>query len=328
MILKARPLALLTAAVAALVIVGIAWQVSKGPALDAGDGLARPSASASGVVTRVVTPAAAPPAASVATPPSAPAPVVAPPSAAAPVNPAPVAAAAAPKPSTGIKHRVEPRAALPPILPNEVNRVVEQALGHQALTKFLYLEPLARRFVATVDGLGRQQAPDSLWLLRPPPGDFVLAKNRSAEDTSLVSTVNNRRYAGFVRWVETTDTQRLIALYVRLYPLLQQTYVELGHRDAYFNDRVIEVIDLLLATPQQRTPLKVQPAVLDAAAKAKIVNPLSAATPPRPRFELADPALESLSTGQKMLLRVGPQQAARLKLKLTALRAGLVKLGN
>lgn len=221
--------------------------------------------------------------------------------------------------------RPAPRAELPPILPNEVNTAVEQALGHQALAKFLYLEPLARRFVASVDKLGRKPAPDSMWLLRPPPGDFTLAKNRTAEDTSLVAKANSQRYAPFVRWVEAMDTQRLLTLYARLYPVLQQSYVELGHREGQFNDRLIEVIDLLLATPTTKAPLRVQPAVLDAAAKAAISNPLGAATPPRPRFEMADPALESLVTGQKMLLRVGPQHAARLKLKLAALRAGLIK---
>jgi len=44
----------------------------------------------------------------------------------------------------------------------------------------------------------------------------------------------------------------------RLYPLLQRVYVELGHPDQYFNDRVVEVIDHLLETPEVAPPIKVK----------------------------------------------------------------------
>jgi hypothetical protein len=43
------------------------------------------------------------------------------------------------------------------------------------------------------------------------------------------------------------------------------------------------------------------------------------------RYEYADPALESLSSGQKILLRIGAVNARRLKAKLTEFRAELVK---
>jgi len=109
-----------------------------------------------------------------------------------------------------------------------------------------------------------------------------------------------------------------------MYPLLQQTYVDLGHPDGYFNDRVIEVIDLMLATPTAKTPLRVQQATTADAMQ----NKSSTAVPQRLRYEFSDPALESLATGQKLLLRMGTQNAALLKPKLKALRSGLVKLGN
>jgi flagellar biosynthesis/type III secretory pathway protein FliH len=89
-------------------------------------------------------------------------------------------------------------------------------------------------------------------------------------------------------------------LYVRLYPLFQQAYEELGNLDGYFNDRVIEVIDDLLATPE-------------------IIGPI-ALTQPHVMFEFADAELESRSTGQKLLLRMGPENAARVKAKLREFR--------
>ncbi len=42
------------------------------------------------------------------------------------------------------------------------------------------------------------------------------------------------------------------------------------------------------------------------------------------RYEFADPALESLSSGQKLLLRMGPVNERRLKIKLREFRKELV----
>jgi hypothetical protein len=323
--LNTRSVALATAALGLLALGLIGWQIAtRQPASQSGEAAEAPSTTASGLVTGVAPPLALPsPASTDASAPPALVPV-------APPNSGSVAAASKPavtvadhKPVAAtaptIKHRVAPRPATQPqILPNEVDRVVGQALGSKPLARYFYLDPLARRFVATVDGLGQQPAPKTLWLLKPARGTLKLTEPQGKPPTPRVSSLNSRRYAGFVRWVERTDTAKLVALYARMYPLLQQTYVELGHPDGYFNDRLIEVIDQLLATPAVKAPLRVKPITLEPAGESS--------TPQRPRYELINPQLEQLTTGQKMLLRVGPQQAERLKVKLRALRAGLVKL--
>jgi hypothetical protein len=43
------------------------------------------------------------------------------------------------------------------------------------------------------------------------------------------------------------------------------------------------------------------------------------------RYEFADPALESLTSGQKILLRVGPVNERRLKEKLAQIRTELAR---
>ncbi|MCC2673139.1 MAG: hypothetical protein K0R58_86, partial [Ramlibacter sp.] len=48
-------------------------------------------------------------------------------------------------------------------------------------------------------------------------------------------------------------------------------------------------------------------------------------TRPWVRYEFADPQLEALSAGQKVLVRVGPENARPLKQKLRALRQQLVQ---
>ncbi len=47
----------------------------------------------------------------------------------------------------------------------------------------------------------------------------------------------------------------------------------------------------------------------------------------RGRYLFADPALESASVGQKALLRLGPTQAAAVKVQLQAIRAALLQGG-
>ncbi|HEX2013316.1 MAG TPA: DUF3014 domain-containing protein, partial [Roseateles sp.] len=195
---------------------------------------------------------------------------------------------------------------------------LRDTLGRKSVARQLYLEPLARRFVASVDGLGQPNPPTSMWLLKPAPATLALTKPRRGGDAPVIAAANARRYQPFLRWLERIDTAQALRLYQRLYPLLQQAYIEQGHPDGHFNDRLIEVIDQLLATPAPAGPLRLKP-----------VSPRpsrSATTPPQPRYEFADPALEALSTGQKTLLRMGPQNASRLKARLRAWRAGLVQL--
>ena len=337
MILKTRPVAIATGALALLAAGLIGYQIAKSPASEP-----EPSGGSRGGGTSDsgrVTPAIKPPAPLAITeapsqsvqPAAAPAAASAVASAATPSTkppPAPAAtrtaAATATTTTTATKPRIKhpvaaPSAALPAMLPNEVDGAVAKALGRKGLTRHFYLDPLARRFVASVDNLGRRETPTDLWLLRPAPGELQRIKSSRQPDTSLLRKANSQRYASFVRWVEATDTVTLISLYQRMYPLLQQTYVELGHTQGYFNDRLIEVIDQLLATPTLKAPLRVKQVNADAPS-----NPGTPAKPPR--FEFVNPEIEALSNGQKMLLRTGPQNMARLKIKLKALRQGLVKL--
>jgi hypothetical protein len=107
------------------------------------------------------------------------------------------------------------------------------------------------------------------------------------------------------------DSERAVALYRELYPLFQSAYENLGYPGKYFNDRLITVIDLLLDTPEPAGALLVE--------VPEIRGPL---IPTRLwlLYRFSDPALEGLSSGQKMLLRVGTENRKRLKSKLAEIR--------
>jgi hypothetical protein len=133
------------------------------------------------------------------------------------------------------------------------------------------------------------------------PGAFAVA---GSEDARVLDPANFERYKPLVQLLRTADTQRLVAIYPRYYPLFQEAYENLGHPPQYFNDRLIEVIDHLLAAPEPQGPV--------------------ALTQPGVQFEYADAALESRSAGQKILIRMGRENAGIVKGKLRELRQALV----
>jgi hypothetical protein len=169
-----------------------------------------------------------------------------------------------------------------------------------AADELLVPDSLVRRIVATIDGLPRNKLAVRMRPVTPAPGRFVVEATEEAEDTIVLSADNYARYAPAVSLLEKADTAQLVAAYLRFYPRFQQAYVQLGYPSGYFNDRLVEAIDDMLATPEAQTPIMLRrPNVL---------------------FEYADADLESRSVGQKLLLRMGPENAAVIKSKLREIR--------
>lgn len=170
-----------------------------------------------------------------------------------------------------------------------------------ALEKFFNLQDIVSRSVATVDSLTRDHLSPRVMPLKPVAG---LPVTEGEGDTLVLSSNNAARYDTYVRVAEAAPTRLLVATYVQFYPLFQQRYEQLGYPDKYFNDRVVDVIDHLLATPETRAPVLL--------------------TQPRILYEFADPKLEGLSAGQKILVRMGNGNAAKVKSKLREIRTALV----
>ncbi len=201
-------------------------------------------------------------------------------------------------------------AELPPIEQSDdfVRERMAELFSAQAIKTHFLIENFVRRAVATVDNLARSFAPPGKWPLRPAPGRFSV---ETGADGNVIGANNAARYGAFVALVESVDTERAAALYRRLYPLFQRAYEDLGYPGKYFNDRLVAVIDLLLETPEPSGALKVE--------LPEIRGPLK---PTRPwvLYRYSDPALEGLSSGQKILLRMGSENEKRLKSKLAEFR--------
>ncbi|MGH8211141.1 MAG: DUF3014 domain-containing protein, partial [Steroidobacteraceae bacterium] len=191
---------------------------------------------------------------------------------------------------------------------NQSDQVVHDSLagllGQKPVEQFLVPENIVRHIVVTVDNLPRKKVAADLRPIKATPGEALVANQG---DITTLSAANYARYAPFVKLVESTDPKTLATVYFRLYPLFQQAYEDLGYPGRFFNDRLVEVIDHLLAAPEPQGPIElVQPKVF---------------------YQFADPKLEDLSAGQKLLIRMGPANERSLKAKLRDLRVELVQSG-
>lgn len=229
--------------------------------------------------------------------------------------PPPVAPPAAPRPAARIQHPIAAAGtSLPPLAESDAfaKNALTKLLGRKSVLTFLGLDGFVRNFVATVDNLGAKWAPTLVWPVKTTPQRFM-TEGTGADTT--VAAQNAARYAAFVQLARSVDSHRAAALYVRMYPLFQQAWNELGPPGTYFNDRVVEVIDHLLATPDLSGPIKVRRVAVQGPTRAEAL------------YVFDDPTLEARSAGQKILLRMGKANADALKAKLTEVRARIAKGG-
>jgi len=214
---------------------------------------------------------------------------------------------------------------LPPTAPAEplpaldesderVRQVAATLMGDKAVSTYLLTDDVISRLVATVDRLTARQLPLSLLPLTPPDGTFETTEDTDPQNPLTTpqgdvvrqyrpDPVNQRRYTPYVELLESLDVELLAAQYQTYEPLFQQAYAQLGYPDADFTARLLNVVDDMLAAPP-------------APAELRLIKPEA-------YYLFADPNLEALPAGQKVMLRMGNANAERVRAKLGKLRAAL-----
>jgi hypothetical protein len=195
----------------------------------------------------------------------------------------------------------------------EAMQVAEEIIGEGPARNYLVTEGLISKLVSTIDALSGEEVPGNIIPVQGPGGetqatsdgftDAVNPETGLPEPLYIFDPVNFQRYTAQVEVLESIDTDQLVANYRHYYPLLQQSWRELGHADSEFEDRLIEVIDELLAAPEPEQPVQL--------------------IRPEAYYEFADPELEALPAGQKILIRMGPSNASRVKTKLEEIRSAI-----
>jgi hypothetical protein len=227
-----------------------------------------------------------------------------------PVPPAP------PKPELPASRVVEAPPALPPLpqlaqSDSFVFDALAEVISDPALMKLFHANRVIHNIVVTVDNLPQERVPVKLMPFNAPKGNFLTS---GTEGHLSISPKNANRYAAYVKIAEAVDARKLVELYVRLYPLLQQSYEDLGYLDRQFNDQLADTLDDLLDTPDAKEPIRL--------------------VQPKYFYLFANPELEELTVGQKIMLRLGSSNEKIVKSKLLeikqelALRAKDLKAGG
>ena len=181
-----------------------------------------------------------------------------------------------------------------------VEKISELPSG-TSLLSYLVDEQLVRRAVVLVENISRGQYPQTALPYKP-----IVEEMQVSSDDGRLFTMEAASYTRFdaaVAAFVALDTEQTVWLYRLLSPLLQQAYAEIGFRDAEFEQALIKAIDAVLSAPEIEGPFQlVKPSVM---------------------YLYADTRLEELANMNKQLIRLGPENSARLKAKLREFKQAL-----
>lgn len=162
------------------------------------------------------------------------------------------------------------------------------------LVSYLANDQIVRKFVVFVENISRGEFPQTGLPYRSMQTDMLV---RNIDENLFV--MDEGGYARFDQLVSTfinVDTDAALALYRMLSPLFQQAYAEIGFRNVSFDDTLRLAINNVLQANELEGPFQlVKPSVM---------------------YLFADTGIENLQAVHKQLIRIGPQNTAKLKAKL------------
>lgn len=207
-----------------------------------------------------------------------------------------------PAPTSGAEVLGVPAEPLPPLAESDaLARGLARPLSrHPLYVRLLRDAGLIDRFVLVVDNLAEGSVPRQELAELRPAGKFDVVV---AGDVLRVDPASYQRYDALAEAIASLDARAAVSAYRRVAPLCEESYRALGYPEGGFEQRLRTALALLGATPTTGA----SPALV----------------PETKRYEFADPALEGLADAQKQLLRMGPENAARVIAKLREIEAAL-----
>jgi hypothetical protein len=189
-------------------------------------------------------------------------------------------------------------------------------LNINGLVEMVIPQEILRKFVRAVNVLDEGKVITEYRPIASPQGVFVadsfnvkVSGGEVGEQQEVeqfrVSPKNYLRYTLFVQVVSALDSDAAVALYKHYYPLLNRAHQELGMNKGNFHSVLIRAIDRVLKAP-------------DADGDMLLIHP-------KVYYEFADPVLEKLPDIHKLILRMGPDNAAKVKASLRNLRTKLLQ---
>ena len=181
---------------------------------------------------------------------------------------------------------------------------IDAVNGGKALAQFVAGDYVVERAVAIIDALRRGEVPYKLLPVGKPSTTFPISDNglRVTLDTAGFS-----RYDGFAQWVGGLNTPALVSLLNDYEMIATQALTRVGVTDFDIRSALLAATTQILSTPQVS---------VDAELMRREAN-----------WVYMDPELEALSSLQKQVLRMGPENADIVQQKARDIRGALLDDG-
>jgi len=181
---------------------------------------------------------------------------------------------------------------------------IESVNGGKALAQFVAGDYIVERAVAIVDALRRGEVPYKLLPVGRPSKPFPISDDglRVIMDPSGFG-----RYDGFAQWVNGIDVLAIVELLNDYEQIATEALSRMGVGDFDIRSAVLAATTEILATP---------------------IAPQSAELMKREaNWVYMDPELEALSSLQKQVLRMGPENSEIIQAKARELRGAVLESG-
>jgi hypothetical protein len=181
--------------------------------------------------------------------------------------------------------------------PKNINTALLELFGEKTLLSLLKINDFINHFVVTIDNLGGPVSSVEMWPVKKVDGQF--------------QTEVSERYQPYVDAIKKIDPPKAAAIYFAFYPKIQGAYASIGYPDKQFNQRFIQVLDLLIKTPEASELMPV--AMMKVEGPYQFIQPWT-------HYQFQKSIYEQLTIGQKIMLRLGPQNESAVKAKLKYFR--------
>lgn len=226
----------------------------------------------------------------------------------------------APSPSPVIPTPVEPTVAvIEPTEPEVVEEVIELPVLNESddflaekiegletgarLLSLIVSEDVIRKFVVFVDNVADGNLPQLEYPVRRL--GQAMAVRELDENLFEMQTVSYQRYTPLVDSLAAVNPEGALAIYRMMKPLFQEAYAEIGYPNRNFDTTLVRAIDTVLNARTAEGPFQL--------------------IKPKVMYVYADSEVERMSPVEKQLLRMGPQNAEKLKLALRQYRDSLAR---
>ncbi|WP_051986676.1 DUF3014 domain-containing protein [Pseudidiomarina atlantica] len=194
---------------------------------------------------------------------------------------------------------VEPEIELPSL--NESSEeILSRIEAEEQSIEPLRSEQLIRDAVVFVDNLRNGVVVRDAALIEGPQTKFRALEQ---DGKIYIDPRSYDRYNSIVDWFVSFDTEVMLTLMNDYEPLVREALAEIGYPDTDPKTVILDAIEVLNATPSVGTVIELSDETV--------------------MYRYADPALEALPDAQKQMLRMGPDNIRRVKLKLEQLREAL-----